>query len=100
MLELWPLLLGWPAVVIAIALSVTGIVQKKSRWLVAAAIVALPLALYLAGSPAFGWLGLTIPLFLPAASIAIHYDNSRLAWFLLAPFVGVSGWLALAVINQ
>ena len=100
MLTLWPILLGWPAVLVALALSVMGIVRRNPRWLIVAAIVAFPFSIYVAGSPVFGWLGLTIPLFLPGASIAIYYDHTRAAWSLLAPFVGVSGWLAIAVMSQ
>ena len=101
MLEMWPaILFGWPAIMVAIALSVMGIVRRRARWLVVAAVVTLPFSLYLSGSPAFGWLGLSIPLLLPAASIAIYHHHAKVAWFLLAPFVGVSGWLAIAVMSQ
>ncbi len=101
MLEMWPaILFGWPAIMVALGLSVMGIVRRRARWLVVAAVVTLPFSLYLSGSPAFGWLGLSIPLLLPAASIATYHHHTKLAWFLLAPFVGVSGWLAIAVMSQ
>jgi hypothetical protein len=48
----------------------------------------------------FGWLGLSIPLLLAGAGISIRHRHTRVAWFLLAPFVGVSGWLAIAVMSQ
>ena len=101
MLEMWPaILFGWPAILISLALSVMGIVRKRPGWLVVAAIIALPFSLYLSGSPVFGWLGLGIPLLLPGASIAIYYGQTIVAWSLLAPFAGVSGWLAIAVMSQ
>ncbi len=100
MLTLWPILLGWPAILVSLALSVIGIVRRRSAWLVVAAIVVVPFSLYLAGSPRFSWLGLIIPLLLSGASIAIYYDHTRVAWSLLAPFVGVSGWLAIGVMSQ
>jgi hypothetical protein len=101
MLEMWPaILFGWPAILVALVLSVIGIVRRRARWLVVAAVIVLPFSLYLAGSPVFGWLGLSIPLLLPAASIAIYHHHTKVAWFLLAPFVGVSGWLAIAVMSQ
>lgn len=101
MLEIWPaIVFGWPAILLSITLSVMGIVRRRPKWLVVVAIIALPFSLYLAGSPLFGWLGLTIPLFLAGASISIRYRQTGVAWFLLAPFVGVSGWLAVAVMSQ
>ncbi len=100
MLELWPMLLGWPAILVSLGLSGIGIVRRRPKWLVVAAIVVVPFSLYLAISPGFGWLGLIIPLLLSGASIAIYYHHTRTAWSLLAPFVGVSGWLAIAVMSQ
>ena len=101
MLEAWPaIVFGWPAILASIALSAIGIVRKRPKWLVVAAIVALPFSLYLAGSPAFRWFGVAIPFLLVGASIASNYDKTRIAWTLLAPFVGVSGWLAIAVMTE
>ncbi len=100
MLELWPILFGWPDILAALALSVMGIVRRRPAWLVVAAIVAVPFSLYLAGSAEFGWLWLIFPLLLLGASIAIYCHHTRTAWSLLAPFVGVSGWLAIAVMSQ
>jgi hypothetical protein len=101
MLEAWPaIVFGWPAILASIALSIMGIVRRRPKWLVVAAIVALPFSLYLAGSPAFGWLGLSIPLLLAGASVASRYDQPIVAWSLLAPFVGVSGWLAIVVMTE
>ncbi len=40
MLELWPVILfGWPAILVALALSVMGVVRRRPKWLVVAAIV-------------------------------------------------------------
>ena len=101
MLELWPVILfGWPAILVALALSVMGVVRKRPKLLVVAAIVVVPFSLYLAGSPGVGWRGLIIPLLLSGASISIYHHHTRVAWFLLAPFLGVSGWLAIAVMSQ
>ena len=100
MLELWPILLGWPAILVSLGLSGIGIVRRRPAWLVVATIVVVPFFLYLAISPWFGWLWLIIPFLLSGASIAIYYHHTRTAWSLLAPFVGVSGWLAIAVMSQ
>ena len=100
-LEAWPaIVFGWPAILLSIALSAVGIVRKRPRWLVVAAIVALPFSLYLAGTPAFGWLGLSIPLLLAGASVASRYDRPIVAWSLLVPYVGGIGWLAIVVMTE
>ncbi len=101
MLEAWPaIVFGWPAILASITLSTIGIVRKRPNWLVVAVIVALPFSLYLAGSPAFRWFGVAIPFLLVGAGIASYYDKTRVAWTLLAPFVGVSGWLAIVVMTE
>lgn len=98
---MWPaIIFGWPAIIGAIALSVVGIVRRKPKLLVIAAFVSLPFSFYLAGSPVFGWLGLIMPWSLAGTAVAIYHRYTKLAWSLLAPFVGVSGWLAILVISQ
>ena len=100
-LQAWPaIVFGWPAILVSIALSVMGIAGGRPKWLFAAAIIALPFSLYLAGSPAFRWFGLVFPFLLVGAGIFIRHRHTTVAWFLLAPFVGVSGWLAILVMNQ
>jgi len=101
MLEIWPaIVFGWPAILVSIALSVMGIVRGRPKWLFAAAIIALPFSFYLAVSPAFRWFGLVFSFLLAGAGISIRHHHTRVAWFLLAPLVGVSGWLAIAVMSQ
>jgi hypothetical protein len=100
-LEMWPaILFGWPAILAALGLAVTGIMRSKPGWPLVGAILVLPISLYLAGSPRFGWLGISIPLLLSGASIAIYYQHSRVAWFLLTPFVGTFAWLAVMLMNE
>lgn len=95
--ELWPILLGWPAILASIVLSVIGIVRRRPAWLIVAAFLATPFALYLAASPRFGWLELIIPMLLIGASIAVYRQHAGLAWLLLAPMAGLSGWLAIVL---
>ena len=98
---MWPaIVFGWPAIAVAVGLAVTGVVRSKPRWLLVTAVLLLPMSLYLAGSPRFGWLGLGIPIFLSGAGIAIDYDHDKVAWFLLLPFVGTFGWLAVLVMSE
>lgn len=101
MAEWWPaLVFGWPAIIAAIGLSIAGILRNKPFWLVAAAVVAAPFSLYLAGSPKYGWLALLLSPMLIAGSILVRYRRTTFAWYCLAPFVGVTGWLAIVVVNQ
>lgn len=100
MLELWPILLGWPAIVVSIALSVMGIVRRRPAWLVVAAIVVVPISLYLAGTPRFRWIGLVFPVLLFGANIAVRRSHLWLAWSLFVPCAGFFGWLAVIVISE
>jgi hypothetical protein len=100
MLYWWPMLLGWPAILAALVLSVAGILRHKPAWLFVSAIMVLPITLYLAANPLPGWPVLIVPLALAGAGIAIRRRYTRAAWFLLGPFVGISGWLAVAVMSQ
>jgi len=100
MLELWPILFGWPAIVIALALSVMGIVRRRPKWLVVGTIVVVPSFLYFAGTPRFWWIALVMPVLLIGASIAVRRSHIWLAWTLFVPFAGFFGWLAVIVMSE
>ncbi len=97
----WPaLVFGWPAIVLAIVLSVVGITKKSAQVLVAAAIIAAPFSLYIGGTPRVGWLGFMIPVLLVGASVAVRYRRVEIAWLSLVPVVAVVGWVASFVLGQ
>ncbi len=101
LLQIWPaIVFGWPAILIALALAVTGIVREKRVWLIAATILVLPISFYLFGSPRFWWLGLSIPLLLSGASFAVSRRRNKIAWALLVPVLGIFGWLAVLVAGE
>ena len=101
MLEWWPMVVfGWPAIVLALSLSVAGIVRKRPIWLYVAAIIVIPFTFYLFGSPRIGLAALMIPLLLAGAGIAVRRGRFDLAWLLLAPFVGLIAWLAFVVLSE
>ena len=100
MLTLWPILLGWPAILVSFALSVIGIVRRRSAWLIVAAIIVVPFSLYLFGTPRFRWIALVFPVLLFGASIAIRRPRPWLAWSLFVHFVGLFGWLAVIVMSE
>lgn len=98
---MWPaILFGWPAVIVALGLSLTGVVRRKPGWLLVAVILVVPISFYLVGSPRFWWLGICVPLLLSGAAIATHFRQFTLAWLLLLPFAGTFTWLALLVMKQ
>ena len=91
---------GWPAILLAIVLSVWGITKRRPAVLVASAVIATPFSLYLGGNPRVGWLGFIIPVLLLGASIVVRYHRREVAWLLLMPVVAVVGWVASLVIRQ
>ena len=51
---------GWPAVVLSLGLTLTGIAAGRRRTVITGALVAGPFLLYLFGSPRIGWLSLVV----------------------------------------
>ncbi len=97
----WPaVVFGWPAILLALALSVLGITKRKPAIIAASAIIATPFSLYLGGGPRFGWLGFMIPVLLLGANVAVRYRRVEIAWLLLVPTVAVLGWVASLVIRE
>lgn len=100
MWELWPTILFWTVILISLALSVMGVVRRRFAWLAVATVCTVPFAVYLAAFTGLGALGLITPLLLVGASTAVYHHHIGVAWSLLAPFFGVIGWLAIAVMSQ
>ena len=99
-MEAWPLLLGWPAVAIMLVLSAIGIKRRKAVWLFVGAGLLLPISIYLATTPRFGWLGLAVPLLVAGAGVAVIKRRTKVALALHVPVVAVFGYLAVLVISQ
>ncbi len=99
--EWWPVVFGWPAVVVSIGLAATGIGLRKPVLPVVSAVLVAPLSLYLSG--AVSWFALSGPVILLslfASAYAVKRGLSWLAWCLLAPLAGVAVWLAVIVASQ
>ncbi len=99
-LNWWPVLLGWPALLVALVLSGFGVFRKRPRYLFAAAILILPISLYLAATPRFAFAALLAPLVLLLAGLAIKRNKINLAIVMVLPVVLFFGWLALIVLQQ
>ncbi len=97
----WPaVVFGWPAILLAMGLTVLGIIKRSPALIVVAAVIATPFSLYLGGSPRIGWFGFMIPVLLLGSSIAVRHRRLEIAWLLLAPIVLVVGWVASLVIGE
>jgi hypothetical protein len=94
------ILAGWPLVLVAVVLIVGGLIWHKSAWVWSASVVALPMSLYLAATPLFGYLGLALPVMLVASGFAIRRNAQMLAWMLVLPYLAIMAWLAVAVLSQ
>ena len=95
----WPaLVFGWPAILLAMVLSVWGIARRRPAGLYVAAVIAAPFSLYLGGTPRVGWLGFIIPVLLLGAGVAVRYRRTEIASLLLMPVVAIVGWVASLVI--
>jgi len=100
MLNFWPMLLGWSAIVLMLALPIIGIVRRQMAWLVVAAVIVSPYALYLSATPRFGWIAPLFPVLLLGAGIAVHRSLPRFAWSLFVLFLGFLGWIAMIVMSE
>ena len=95
----WPVLLGWPAVLTAVTLSVLGIYRSRPAYLYAAMVLILPISLYLAGAPRFSLVALFAPLAILIAAKAIKQNRTHLALGMVLPVIFFFGWLALLVLR-
>jgi hypothetical protein len=80
------LLAGWPAIVTTVVLAIYGLVKNNYRFLLGAAILAVPFSWYLSGFPI-----VRSPIFLTPALIfgsawAMRYGREMIAWLLAIPF--------------
>ncbi len=91
---------GWPAVVVTLILAIAGLLRNDSRFLVAAAILALPFSWFLSGFPIIRSPAFLLPLLLFASGYCLYRDQQMLAWLLVVPYF-MSIWLLLnAVMSQ
>jgi len=98
-LNYWPALLGWPAILLSLGIAVTGMSLGRPGRLYIAAILIAPISVYIAATPRFGPATLLLPLLLVGAGLAVRRSFRKLAWSLLLPVIGFYGWLAIIVVN-
>ena len=95
--EFWPVLLFWPAVVSSMLAASFGLSRKRPTPLLVAAALVGPASAYLAATPRFFVWGLfPVGVYLVAA-VAIRRNQRKLGTALVAVNAGFFGWLALTV---
>jgi hypothetical protein len=99
LLSVWPILLGWPALVVSLMLSGTGILRRRPSWLVGAAILIVPLAGYVATGTGASRLGLAAPLLLLGGGLAVRSRAAAVAWLCWGCVVALGIALAMAVFD-
>lgn len=83
MLEfLLSLLVGWPAIITSVALAIMGLVRNNYRFLVAAAIIAVPLSWYLSGFPLVRSPVFLTPVLVFGSAWAMQRGREMMAWIL------------------
>ena len=101
MIENWiTIIIGWPAIVLAVVLAMFAIAKNKPLLLIITALLLAPITIYLAGSPRFNWMAAAIPLFLLATGFAVRRRRSIMAWCLFAPIALGFAWLSILVMNE
>jgi len=91
------LFLGWPAMLVSLALTIAGIAFKKWEFVCAAAILLLPPAWYLSH---YSLIYAILPLLLFGAAYAVSRDKVTRAAILTVPvFIAIVG-LGIVVLTQ
>jgi hypothetical protein len=93
-------LLGWPAVIVSVALVLVGVVRLRAQVALAGAILGCPFLLYLFATPRVGWFSLLVGALYIGSSKAVAQSRRGLAVAMATPFVVLAGFVAGAVLNQ
>ena len=84
---LFGLLLGWPAVLACVVVTVIGLFRKDHRLLLIAGIIAIPFTWLLSGFPNMKSLVFLSPLLLFIASWTMSHKWDWVAWLFAIPFL-------------
>jgi hypothetical protein len=94
------IIFGWPAIIVSLLVTLSGLIWKRFWLLLVAAVVFFPVSVYLSSFPAMRVLGLFLPVFQLGAAIAVRARKLPLAWVLASPVFIVSAVLAYLVLTQ
>ena len=87
------LLVGWPAILITVVLAGLGLFRRNYRFLVWAAILAVPYSWYLSGFPLIRSPIFLTPVLVLGAAWAMRRDREMMAWIL-----GISFFLVILLL--
>ena len=76
------LFVGWPAIVTTVGLAVYGLVKNNYRFLLGAAILAVPFSWFLSGFPFVRSPIFLAPVLIFGAAWAMRFGREMLAWIL------------------
>jgi hypothetical protein len=94
------MLFGWPAVVLSLALTLTGIAVGRWRATLVGTFVGCPFLFYLSGSPRIGWLSLVVGTLYLGSAQAVARSQRALAFAMATPFVLLASFIAWLVFSQ
>ena len=97
------LFLGWPAIVLTSILALIGLLRSDYRFLVIAAIVAVPFSWFLSGLPVVSFpacFSSFMPLLLFTSGFLIYRKHEMLAWILSIVFFLIILLMLFAVLNS
>ena len=94
------LLFGWPAVVLSVALTSTGIALGRWRVALAGTLLGSPFLVYLLGSPRIGWLSLVVGALYLGSAQAVARSQRALALAMATPFLLLASFIAWLVLDQ
>lgn len=80
------LLVGWTAILITVILAVIGLIRNNYRFLLAAAILALPYSWFLSGFPIIRSPAFLMPALLFGSSYFMFRGREMVSWLLAIPF--------------
>jgi hypothetical protein len=79
------IVLGWPAIVVTVILIVIGLRKTDYRYLVAAAVVAVPFSWALSGFPIVRSPIFLVPVLIFGSAWATHRGRDMVAWLFAIP---------------
>ena len=84
---------GLPAVMLSLVLSVIGVWKDKFWLVILGAVLIIPFAYYLNGSPGLRGFAILLPLFQMVSGAAVREKSKVWAWILLIPAFLAGFWV-------
>ena len=91
------MMLGWPSLIVALCLAVAGVWRRTPSLLWVAAVLSLPVAMYVSATPVLPFVGVVPLAALSVAALACRRQNRMPATFAVGIFtacLGGLGWVA------